>query len=34
VRGRRLVISPVVDLSLDELSRVYSEALPRRMEAI
>jgi phosphoribosylformylglycinamidine synthase II len=33
VRGRRLVISPLIDLSLDELSRVCAEALPRRMEA-
>jgi phosphoribosylformylglycinamidine synthase II len=33
VRGRRLVISPLIDLPLDELSRVWSEALPRRMEA-
>jgi len=33
VRGRQLVISPLIDLSLDELSRVWSAALPRRMEA-
>jgi phosphoribosylformylglycinamidine (FGAM) synthase-like enzyme len=33
VRGRRLIISPLIDLSLEELSRVWSEALPRRMEA-
>jgi phosphoribosylformylglycinamidine synthase len=33
VRGRRLIISPLIDLSLDQLSRVWSEALPRRMEA-
>lgn len=33
VRGRRLIISPLIDLSLDELWRVWSEALPQRMEA-
>jgi phosphoribosylformylglycinamidine synthase II len=33
VRGRRLIISPLIDLPLQELSRVWSEALPQRMEA-
>ena len=33
VRGRRLVISPLIDLELEELSRVWTAALPRRMEA-
>jgi phosphoribosylformylglycinamidine synthase len=33
VRGRRLVISPLIDVDCEELQRVYTQALPRRMEA-
>ncbi|HXQ24033.1 MAG TPA: phosphoribosylformylglycinamidine synthase subunit PurL [Candidatus Acidoferrales bacterium] len=33
VRGRRLVISPLIDLDLDEMRRVWTTALPRRMQA-
>ena len=33
VRGRRLVISPLIDVELEEIQRVWSSALPRRMEA-
>jgi phosphoribosylformylglycinamidine synthase II len=32
VRGRRLVVSPLVDVEVDELWQVWSTALPRRME--
>jgi phosphoribosylformylglycinamidine synthase len=32
VRGRRLVISPLIDVEVDELWRAWSNALPRRME--
>jgi phosphoribosylformylglycinamidine (FGAM) synthase-like enzyme len=32
VRGRRLVISPLIDLDLQELRRAWSEALPRRLD--
>ncbi|HVM95699.1 MAG TPA: AIR synthase related protein, partial [Candidatus Acidoferrales bacterium] len=32
VRGRRLVISPLIDIDCDEIARVYNSALPRRME--
>ncbi|MFI5366826.1 MAG: AIR synthase related protein, partial [Candidatus Binatia bacterium] len=32
VRGRRLVISPLIDLDLHELRRAWSEALPRRLD--
>jgi phosphoribosylformylglycinamidine synthase len=31
VRGRRLVINPLIDVSVDELHRVWMAALPRRM---
>ncbi|MCK6553422.1 phosphoribosylformylglycinamidine synthase subunit PurL [Candidatus Binatia bacterium] len=31
VRGRRLVIDPLVDLDIDELRRTWVEALPRRL---
>jgi phosphoribosylformylglycinamidine synthase subunit PurL len=31
VRGRRLVISPLVDLDLEELRGAWSQALPRRL---
>jgi len=31
VRGRRLVIGPLVDLDLDELRRTWLDALPRRL---
>jgi phosphoribosylformylglycinamidine synthase len=33
VRGRRLVISPLIDLELGELSQMWLGALPRRMNA-
>jgi phosphoribosylformylglycinamidine synthase II len=33
VRGRRLVISPLIDLDLQELRRAWSEALPRRLDS-
>ncbi|MBI3783635.1 MAG: phosphoribosylformylglycinamidine synthase subunit PurL [Deltaproteobacteria bacterium] len=33
VRGRRLVISPLIDVDCEELARVYYNALPRRMAA-
>jgi len=33
VRGRRLVINPLIDVEVDELWQVWSTALPRRMEA-
>ena len=32
VRGRRLVISPLIDIEVDELWQVWSTALPRRMD--
>jgi len=31
VRGRRLVISPLIDVELDELRRTWTQAIPRRM---
>jgi len=31
VRGRRLVISPLVDVGLEEIQRAWATALPRRM---
>jgi phosphoribosylformylglycinamidine synthase II len=31
VRGRRLVVQPLVDLDLDEIRHTWSSALPRRM---
>jgi len=31
VRGRRLVISPLIDLDLDDLRHAWSDALPRRL---
>jgi phosphoribosylformylglycinamidine synthase II len=31
VRGRRLVISPLIDLDLEDLRRAWSNALPRRL---
>jgi phosphoribosylformylglycinamidine synthase subunit PurL len=33
VRGRRLIIAPLVDVEIEELSRVWTNALPRRMDA-
>ncbi|MFI5395142.1 MAG: phosphoribosylformylglycinamidine synthase subunit PurL [Candidatus Binatia bacterium] len=33
VRGRRLVISPLIDVELEDLSRMWSGALQRRMNA-
>jgi phosphoribosylformylglycinamidine synthase II len=31
VRGRRLIISPLIDVSLDEMHRTWTTALPRRL---
>ena len=31
VRGRRLVISPLIDVSVEELQQAWATALPRRM---
>jgi len=31
VRGHRLIISPLIDIEVEELRRVWSDALPRRM---
>jgi len=31
VRGRRLLIAPLIDLDLEELRRAWSQALPRRL---
>jgi phosphoribosylformylglycinamidine synthase len=31
VRGRRLVISPLVDVGLEEIQHAWATALPRRM---
>jgi phosphoribosylformylglycinamidine synthase II len=33
VRGRRLVISPLIDVEVDDLRRVWASALPRRMDS-
>ena len=33
VRGRRLIIGPLIDVEVEELRRVWDGALPRRMEA-
>ena len=33
VRGRRLVISPLVDVECEEIQQVWMSALPRRMES-
>ena len=33
VRGHRLIISPLIDVEVDELRRVWQDALPRRMNA-
>ncbi len=33
VRGRRLVISPLIDVEVEALRRIWSAALPRRMES-
>jgi phosphoribosylformylglycinamidine synthase II len=33
VRGRRLVINPLIDVELDELRRVWTTALPRRLNS-
>ena len=33
VRGRRLIISPLIDVEVEALRRVWSAALPRRMES-
>jgi len=33
VRGRRLIISPLIDIEIEELSQVWRNALPRRMDA-
>jgi len=32
VRGRRLAINPLIDVDLDEMHRVWSSALPRRLD--
>jgi len=32
VRGRRLVISPLIDLDLDDVRRAWRDALPRRLD--
>ena len=31
VRGRRLVVSPLIDLGVEEMHKVWTTALPRRM---
>jgi phosphoribosylformylglycinamidine synthase len=31
VRGRRLVISPLIDVGLEEMQRAWTTAMPRRM---
>ena len=33
VRGRRLVISPLIDLDVEEIRRMWSNALPRRLRS-
>ncbi len=33
VRGHRLIISPLIDVEVDQLRRVWQDALPRRMNA-